>query len=60
MKSWYNSKTVWFNVIMTVLDIAAFLQITYPTNEKIGVASILAHGIGNIILRVWFTDQAVS
>ncbi len=60
MKSWLSSKTIWFNVIMTVIDIATFLTATYPTNQIIATVSILVHGIGNIVIRYFFTSQPIQ
>ncbi len=59
MKNWYQSKTVWFNVVMTIIDILAL-----AADLKIGGSAAVvylgfAQGIGNIILRVWFTDTGV-
>jgi len=56
-KKWYQSKTVWFNVIMTVTDAAALMAETVPEPYKVGLLAL--HGFGNIVLRIWFTDTEV-
>lgn len=50
-KKWYESKTVWFNAIMTVI-LTAKLFNTETT--------ALIAGVGNVILRVWFTDKKIE
>ena len=56
---WYNSKTVWFNIIITVLGIITALQGLVELQElSVYFATILA--IGNVILRVWFTQSSVE
>jgi hypothetical protein len=59
MKSIFTSKTVWFNVIMTILGIVTYLQ-GVSTLEVYApyFATILA--IGNIVLRVWFTVTPIK
>ena len=56
MKEWYQSKTVHFNLIMTVVMISEFAQSIHP--EWISVTALIA-GVGNIVLRVWFTDTEI-
>ena len=57
-KHWYESTTVWFNIIVTVVGTTTSLQ-GIATFDKyaqlLGVATI----VGNLILRVWFTNQAI-
>lgn len=56
-KSWLNSKTVWFNLITTVLALLSLVEV----QEFLDVKWIaLINGFGNIILRVWFTNTAIS
>ena len=57
MKKWYQSKTVIFNSIMTLVMIA---QLVGQTNEELAGVTALVAGIGNIIIRVWYTDTAVE
>lgn len=64
-KPWQQSKTIWFNVIMTLLLIApivgAFVKILEPDQVALidGILAVLA-GVGNVILRVWFTDTPIQ
>jgi len=60
MKKWYQSKTIWFNSIMTLVDTAAFLEAVPGLPEWLPVVALLVHGIGNIILRVWFTSEPIK
>lgn len=49
-KSIFESKTVWFNLITGVISVAAIIPPPFG-------AIVLA--IGNLVLRVWFTDSPV-
>ena len=57
---WYQSKTVWFNIVVfigLVLALPQFISVIPP----IGLPWIsLLAAVGNLILRVWFTTQPVS
>ena len=61
MKKWYQSKTVWFNVITTVLALATELSnatgLSTESMLKIYAAVI---SVGNIILRVFFTEKPID
>jgi len=57
VKAWFQSKTVWFNLIMTVLGVITLLQGTFPQYSTIFV---LLTGIGNLILRIYFTNTTIS
>jgi len=59
MKKWYTSKTIWFNVISTILGIVAELSNTFPVSDhpKLWI-SIVA--VGNIILRFLTTEPITS
>ena len=65
MKPWYESKTVWFNLITMLLAIfpivGAFVKVIEPSTAVI-IDAVLAMvaGIGNVILRVWFTDVPIE
>lgn len=61
MTPWYKSKTVWFNIITTLVAALTFL----PTVSDLLPAEALPYllgfvGVLNVILRVWFTDSAVT
>mgnify|MGYP001574484141 CR=1 FL=1 len=58
MKKWYTSKTIWFNVITTILGLVAELSNTFPVSDhpKLWI-SIVA--VGNIILR-FLTTQSIT
>lgn len=55
IKSILLTKTFWFNAIMTVVDIAALLEVVFPSNPKLAIIAVLVHGIGNIIIRRFTT-----
>ncbi len=59
MKSWFQSKTVWFNIIVTVIALATELS-----NAQLPVSLLHVYAtvitLGNIILRVFFTSQPIG
>lgn len=65
MKPIYKSKMVWFNVIMLILGaapiIAAQIKVIKPDWIPVvdGVVMMVT-GIGNVILRVYFTDTPID
>jgi hypothetical protein len=57
-KFFYLSKTVWLNVVLTAIGAVALLTDAVPAEYKPYV--ILAGGILNVVLRVWFTDTPIA
>ena len=55
-KKWYQSKEVWYNVIMTGIDFTAILMDAFGAL----VWLTLIHALGNIILRVWYTKVPIQ
>lgn len=65
MKQWYESKTVWFNIIAAILGvlpvIGAYIKVISPDAATITDATIVfLAGIGNVILRIYFTDTPIQ
>ncbi len=61
MKYWFKSKTVWFNVIVTIIALATELSnadVLSTENLLKIYAGVIS--IGNIILRVFFTTQPIG
>jgi hypothetical protein len=60
-KKWYQSKTVWFNVVMTVLDLLAALSSSPLLADRPDVLAVLTtiHGAGNVLLR-FITDAPIE
>ena len=56
---WYQSKTVWFNVLMTIIGVTTLLQ-SVATFDKYAQALVLISAVGNVILRVWFTSTNIA
>ncbi len=56
-KKWWESKTIWFNVVMTIVDIAALSSVVTFISPEVAA---LIQGIGNIILRVWFNNVTIE
>ena len=62
MKPFYKSSTVWFNIVMTIVMAIPVIAAAYKSispEQAVFVDSIagLITGLGNIFLRVWFTDN---
>lgn len=60
-KSWYKSKTVWFNLLTVIVVVATFFGYT-PNDELGGQVSMLLIAFSpliNIILRL-FTKKAIE
>jgi len=55
-KEWFKSKTVWFNVVMTLILFLPEVGNTFP---KISELTTLTTLFGNLILRVWFTKESI-
>lgn len=60
MIKWYESKIVLFNIAMTILDILTLLQQSKLFDEHASAALVLAQGVGNIVLRVWFSSKPIE
>jgi hypothetical protein len=56
MTKWYLSRTVWFNIVTTVIMVASLGSIVPVDSKILG----LVIGVGNVILRVWFTSQPIE
>lgn len=54
MKNWYQSKTIWFNIIGLVVAVAGELINAWPTGQVAKIAGFVLT-IGNIVLRVGTT-----
>lgn len=50
-KSVVQSKIVWFNVVSALLAVSSVIPQPY---------GMVLSGIGNIVLRVWFTDKPID
>ena len=60
MKTWYQSKTVWWNIIVGVVAVLAlpeFVAIVPPVWLKY---SAFVAAAGNLLLRLYFTTKAVA
>jgi hypothetical protein len=57
-KSWYQSKTVWFNILSSVVTIATAAQGSLPETALPYVIAFI--GIINVVLRVFFTNMPVA
>jgi hypothetical protein len=56
MKNWYQSKTIWFNIIGLVIAAAGELTTAFPSGQVAKIAGF-ALTIGNIALRLITTTQ---
>lgn len=57
-KHWLKSKTIWFNAIMTAVGVVVVVEPYLP--QQFAALSLIVQGVGNVLLRVWFTTQALT
>jgi hypothetical protein len=55
----FTSKTIWFNVIVTVVGITTSLQ-GVATFDKYATVLGVVTIIGNVILKIWFNSTAIA
>lgn len=65
MKKWYESKVVIFNIVAMVIMAAPIIATSAKALEPNAATLIdsivaLVVGIGNVVLRVWFTDTPID
>ena len=60
MKRFYQSKTVWYNLVMTLVDVLTLATDMKIGSQEVAVWLVFLHGLGNIILRIWFTDKPIG
>ena len=58
-KKWWQSKTVWLNVITFVLGAISVIQQYVDAKMVLLVVGLLNVAL-NVILRVWFTDTSIA
>lgn len=66
MKKWYNSKTIWLNLVSLLIavtglineDLLKSLGITNTTKYLIVIGFV--NGVGNMILRLFSTSQKIE
>ncbi len=66
MKHWYQSKTVWFNVLTVIAAISSVallyvgkLGMSEPQQALAGMSLTMVNTLGNIYLRL-ITDKAIK
>ena len=59
VKKWYQSKTLWFNIITLILGVVGAVLGVVRTEQWV-IALTAVMGLGNTILRIWFTDTAIT
>jgi membrane-bound ClpP family serine protease len=62
MKPWYTSKSVWLNIILSMIGILTLVA-EYMTNNPALTAPgliMLVVGALGVILRIWFTDVPIE
>jgi len=56
MKKWYQSKTVWFNVLTAVVTLAGELGNVFPITKHPAIYTAIVT-VGNVFLRLITTQQ---
>lgn len=59
MKTIFQSKTVWFNIIVFGVALLALPQLINVLPSSFLQYDVLGGAIGNLILRIWFTTQPI-
>ena len=59
MKKWYQSKTVWFNIILGIVWLSALPEFISILPVAWLQYTTLAGVVGNYILRVYFTVKTI-
>lgn len=59
MKKWYESKTIWFNGLVTIIGIVSALQSLEEFQAYAFIFTPILI-IGNTVLRVWFTNSDIA
>jgi len=59
MKSIFSSKTVWFNVVVFLVAILALPEFVKVLPSTWIPFDILGGAVGNLILRIFFTNTAI-
>ena len=60
MIKWYQSKTVWFNVVVLVVAVLALPEFLKVLPQTWLPFDLLGGSIGNLILRIYFTTTPIS
>ena len=58
MKHWYESRTIWFNVLTAAVMIASQLTDIFPASHHIAVFTTIVT-VGNVLLRL-LTTQGIG
>jgi hypothetical protein len=59
MKTWWQSKTLWFNIVTLILGVlGAVLGVVKTELWVIILTAVIA--LGNGVLRIWFTDTGIA
>jgi hypothetical protein len=58
-KHWWESKTLWFNAITFILGVAAYATQNF-SDPRVLEALTLVTFVGNLVLRIWFTDKPIA
>ncbi len=63
-KPFWQSKTVWFNILMTAIGVITLIQTQLQNQPEFmaiwGVYFVLAQGIINLMLRVFYTNTKLT
>jgi len=60
IKNWYESKVVWVNAITTLIAVMSLFADQEMLSGDAKAYVLLAVGVLNVVLRVWFTDTVIG
>jgi len=58
-KKWYQSKTVWLNILTLALGLATVIAKILPAPTGFAITAIVIPVL-NLVLRIWFTGQPIT
>lgn len=60
MKYVFESKVVWFNLIVFVIALLSLPELVQVLPESLLKYDVLGGALGNLILRIWFTSKPIQ
>ena len=60
MTKWYQSKTVWFNLVVFVIGVLALPEFVRVLPATWLPYDVLGGAVGNLILRIWFSSTPIT
>jgi hypothetical protein len=60
-KKWYESKTTWLGIVLTIAGVADFLTGLFDAGPLTWQSiTLIISGVAVVVLRVWFTNTPIK